>query len=542
MKNTILIMAVVATTTTSAGFLDGIQKISGGVVEAAGSAVNATVNVTTNTVQSISDTLNAPTEQASPNTMTPNSTINVTPNAVQSNPAGPGASASQTQPNAVTSASMGERTRTIRGSPTYAKDRADLEKRLQSFRFREDFQSIESVSERNRIANRITAAKSSLMPLPRTEGGEGKASRQLTELMELESAIIADMKEVLKREKSERDARDLAAKQQAERDARERAEPEAREKAEREERDLAAKQQAERDARERAEREAREKAERERIAAEKVAVEKARRDAIALVHEVLAKFHAKAAGNPEGYEFRPVPVYRGVKLGMTVEEVCSALDIKDAQGFLSESSNYDKWIGGKAKQVKLKDHTLMLRFAQIPGCTQSALISAQLAFNDADNAPVPAKVCEKYVSIPGVKASKVKEPHGDKFRDGIPKFWKVVYWKITNEIKLQKEQRAENRQHDLDLLSRLEADEKAIRAVVVEDVFREVDVFDVDGMQIRVKPKIETGKTSIVTFDDVVYSDQLSEIKKDAIARKVKAIEDAKSAAEKKAKSDSLNF
>lgn len=336
-----------------------------------------------------------------------------------------------------------------------------------------------------------------------------------------------------------------AAHKKAEREEADRRRAEAEKQ--RVERENARKEQEEREQAERAnaeaDRKAAEQAERDRIAAEKAAIEKTKRDAVEKVHSTLANFHAKAAGNPEGYEFKPISVYRDVKLGMTIEEVCSALGIKDVQVFLREADKYDKWLGGKAQKVVLEKHTLFLQFAHISGDTiNSALVSVQMEFNDKDKAPTPAEVYEKYATIPNVKSRKEKQKHGDKFKDGTPQFWKLIYWKVSHGIEFQKKTSSDSLDYVEGLLPKLEADEKAIRANIVEDVFREVDVFDVDGMQICVKPKVETGKISVITFEDVVVADYLVKLKENQRVRKEKTAAKAKAEAEKKAKADTLNF
>ena len=262
-------------------------------------------------------------------------------------------------------------------------------------------------------------------------------------------------------------------------------------------------------------------------------------------------------------------MFRGIKLGMTIEEVSNilepdskALDInmswlKDVL-YVNRSlgygdneyvgADYYKWIDGRVCKIPLKSHILVLRFAYVAGKgkdKQCVLISAELKFRNKDNAPEPVAVCEKYAQIPGVKVSKEKEKHGDKFKDDTSQFWKVTYWGILDRKKQQEAWLKDgDKPSDSEkaLTAKLEADEKAIRSDIVEDVFREVDVFEVDGMQIRVKPNMETKKTSSVTFEDVVMSKWLDKLKVDIEAQKEKEAADAKAAAEKKAKASALDF
>ena len=481
MRNVILTMMVAASATLAhAGFLDGIKKIGGGVVEAAGSAFDSAVNVTTNAIGSVSsgtDVSAGPTQQSS---------------------------AGRGNVTSVSDSPKQDSVQTVLGKkPTQYELEQERRKRSEEERERR----YQAEQERQRVGREKYRAE--------------KAAREKAEREEADRRRVEAEKQIAEREKAEqeeRDAREKARREQLE-----------REKAEREKSE--------------ADRKAAEQAERDRIASEKDAVEKKKRDAVEKVHSIFARRHAKAAGNPEGYEFKPISVYRDVKLGMTVEEVCGALDIKDAQEFLREASNYDKWLGGKAKKVRLEKHTLFLQFAQFSAnAINSALVSAQMEFNDKDKAPTPAEVYEKYATIPGVKSRKEKQTHGDKFKDDVPQFWKDLYVKVLQTIQFQKNTRSDSLDYVEGLLPKLEADEKAIKADFVEDVFREVDIFDVDGMQICVKPKVETGKISVITFEDVVMSDFLVKFKADQMSRKEKAAAEAKAEAEKKAKAAALDF
>ena len=515
MKNVIFTIMVAASATSAyAGFLDGIKKIGGGVVEAVGSTFDSAVNVTTNTVQSISasaDVSAEPTQQFEADSKTLPSVNN---------------SAKQDSVQAV---SERKPTQYELEQERRKRNEEERERRYQAEQERqrvgrEKYQAEQAAREKAEREERIAREKAA-----RDEEDRKRAEQESRERIEREEAA---------RRRAEEE------KQRAEREKAEQEERDAREKARREQ---AAREEAERVKAE-ADRKAAEQAERDRIASEKAAMEKEKRDAVEKVHSTFANFHAKAAGNPEGYEFKPISVYRDVKLGMTIEEVCCALDIRDAQKFLREADEYSKWIRGKAQKVVLEKHTLFLQFAHISGdAINSSLVSAQMEFNDKDRAPTPAEVYEKYATILGVKSRKEKQKHGDKFKDDIPQFWKVVYWKVCGEIKNQKE-RYRNGWADpedpscKEFMVKLEADEKAIREDIVEDVFREVDIFDVDGMQICVKPKVETGKISIITFEDVVVSDFLVKFKADVKASKEKAAAEAKAEADKKAKSDTLNF
>ena len=176
---------------------------------------------------------------------------------------------------------------------SYAVDKEALGRRLQQFTFREDFQSIRNVAERNRIANQITAMRSRLAFLP-AKDKKGHAISELNALLAQEAGILAQVAKLVTEQKAELERVAAEQKAEAERIAAEKA---AREKAERER--MAAEQKAEAEriaaekaAREKAERErmaAEQKAEAERIAAEKAAREKAERIAVERKNEAERK-------------------------------------------------------------------------------------------------------------------------------------------------------------------------------------------------------------------------------------------------------------
>lgn len=219
-------LSVILANCLYAGFLDGLKKVGEGVVDVAGGVMDTTVNATTSTVQSVKQH----TVFADPQTNVA-TTVQTVPAVT---PAPAPSVATTLMPKATTienSVAKNGSTTIIQDNASYANDRADLEKRLQSFRFREDYQSIESVSEKNRIANRVNVAKSNLMSLPHK--AEGNASRQLRKILDEEAEIVATVKEVLNKESEERIAREKTAAEARELAAQQRAEREAREKAER---------------------------------------------------------------------------------------------------------------------------------------------------------------------------------------------------------------------------------------------------------------------------------------------------------------------
>lgn len=226
LKVLVTFLSVIAANCLYAGFLDGLKKMGEGVVDVAGGVVDTTVNATTSVVQSVKQQ----TVFADPQTNVA-ATVQTVPAVT---PAPAPSVATTLMPKATTienSVAKNGSTTIIQDNASYAKDRADLEKRLQSFRFREDYQSIESVSEKNRIANRVNVAKSNLMSLPHK--AEGNASRQLRKILDEEAEIVATVKEVLNKESEERIAREKTAAEARELAAQQRAEREAREKAER---------------------------------------------------------------------------------------------------------------------------------------------------------------------------------------------------------------------------------------------------------------------------------------------------------------------
>ena len=625
MRSIIFVMMVVISATMSyAGFLDGIKKIGGGVAEAVGGAVDATVNVTTSAVQTISVSSTAP-DEVKPEVNKPVSTSSIL--------ASP-ATAIETPVAKIDNAT------TLQDDASYAKDRADLEKRLQSFRFREDFRSIASVSEKNRIADRVTVVKSNLMRLPHK--AEGNASQQLKKMLDEETEIVAAVKKVLNKESEARVAREKAAatarefvvKQQDDKNAEmiqamKDTVAMLKELHDSSELDEFVKWDDENNsrfhgsryvghtARERAynkirteglqdisgydiiaidhlpaetladvpeymmsvdgrggisipktaksvesykaaigkllseEREiVRKKKEVvERAAKERADSEKAERDALAKAHETLANIHAKAAGSPDGYQFKPVTVFRKVHLGMSAKEVCEALDMKDAKKFLDDASDYKKWNYGKAIKVTLPSHTLYLQFAYITGDgahEQYMLVSAQLEFNDKENAPDVATVCSKYEQLKGVKASKDRRVTGHNWKDGVNAFWHSLYDTAMFQVAMTEQtgsgEHGPLTDEDKVAHKRLKLDLESIREEYMTPTYESIDVFEVDGMQVRVISSTESKTTTLITFEDGLISDKLVKLKERVTTNKAKAAAEAKAEAEKKAKAAAVDF
>ena len=287
----------------------------------------------------------------------------------------------------------------------------------------------------------------------------------------------------------------------------------------------------------------------ERAAKERADSEKTERDALAKAHETIANIHAEAAGSPDGYQFKPVTVFRKVHLGMSAKEVYEALDMKDAEKFLEDASDYKKWNYGKAIKVTLPSHTLHLQFAYITGDgkhEQYMLVSAQLEFNDKENAPDAATVCSKYEQLKGVKVSKDRRVTGLNWKDGVNAFWHTLYDTAMFQVAMTEQtgtgEHGPLTDEDKVAHKRLKLDLESIREEYMTPTYESIDVFSVDGMQVRVISSMESKTTTLITFEDGLISDKLVKLKERANANKAKAAAEAKATAEKKAKAAAVDF
>lgn len=277
-----------------AGFLDGIKKIGGGVAEAVGGAFDATVNITTSAVQSVSShtTLTvekkegrADAEQVSeadkpassatpasvpeqPGSITIGRRKDVESRALVSNrdpkPSGMGKEMARSQ---ALEYLTGE---------TFVKQLDELLKadsdgsryknsRVNAFKILQANDGIKTMWQK--LSMELSADEAATLPdylrqayvpgdVQNLEQWKMSIQRRMTE----EKQYLAKAEtERMAKEKEMREAQELVAKRLAEREAKEKAEREAREKAEAEARELTAKQQAEREAREKAAREVRAK-------------------------------------------------------------------------------------------------------------------------------------------------------------------------------------------------------------------------------------------------------------------------------------------
>lgn len=294
------------------------------------------------------------------------------------------------------------------------------------------------------------------------------------------------MAELLAKREAERDA---AAKRRADamreelkrRKAEEAAEREARQKRMEEER-RAAQEKAEREARE-----ARERMMRERY-------EKA-----FAFHQ---KAHAEAAGNADGYVYKPIAFWDGVKLAMTEEEAYAALT--NAHPLVSSwhtnsVPNGAKWIDGTVRTVALPNGRLNLTFAAGETRGLRLLVGAKAVFANAANTTnvvASADVCGRFAKLENVAADKTRAAIDWTWKDGVNDFWRALHDEIARKLERAGEKS----------LERLSRDRDTIRAEFMDATYEVTDKFTVDGVEIRVVSAEANGAVRLVTVMDVALN------------------------------------
>ena len=275
---------------------------------------------------------------------------------------------------------------------------------------------------------------------------------------------------------------------------RRRAEAEARRKAQEEERQAAiaarkvAQEKAEREARE-----ARERAERERV-------EKA-----FAFHQ---KAHAEAAGNPDGYVYKPVAFWDGVKLSMTEAEAYAALT--NANSSLSAWTTNDVrngagWFDGTMRTVQLSVGELNLTFAASEATGIRLLVGADASFTNVTNAVSAVDVVTRFAGLENVVSKKDRVAIDWTWKDGVNDFWHMLHDEIVQLHEASKKAK------DKTVCERLARDLETIRSEFMNAVYEVTDTFTVDGVEIRVVSNEANGAVRFVTVKDVALGKSFGE-------------------------------
>lgn len=300
----------------------------------------------------------------------------------------------------------------------------------------------------------------------------------------------------------ERKQAEFRAKREAEYEAAAKRQAEMREERRRQEAEVAARQKAEREARqkrmEEERRAAKEKAEREA----REARERMMRERYEKAFAFHQKAHVEAAGNADGYVYKPIVFWDGVKLAMTEEEAYAALTNAHpsvSSWHTNSVPNGAKWIDGTVRTVALPNGRLNLTFAAGETRSLRLLVGAKAVFVNAANTTnvvASADVCGRFAKLENVAADKTRAAIDWMWKDGVNDFWRVLHDEIARKLERAGEKS----------LERLSRDRDTIRAEFMDATYEVTDKFTVDGVEIRVVSAEANGAVRLVTVMDVALN------------------------------------
>lgn len=303
----------------------------------------------------------------------------------------------------------------------------------------------------------------------------------------------------------ERKQAEFKAKRKAEYEAAAKRQAEIREERRRQEAEAAARQKAEREARqkkmEEERRAAQEKAEREA----REARERAARERFEKAFAFHQKAHAEAAGNADGYVYKPVVFWDGVKLAMTEEEAYAAFTNAHPSVSSWQTNsvpNGAKWIDGTVRTVALSNGRLNLMFAAGEARGLRLLVGANAVFANATNTAnatnvaASADVCGRFAKLENVSADKTRAAIDWTWKDGVNDFWRSLHDEIARKLESAGEKSLKRLSHDRD----------TIRAEFMDATYEVTDKFTVDGVEIRVVSAEANGAVRLVTVNDVALN------------------------------------
>lgn len=513
MKQTHLIFAftlALVASSASAGLWDSIKKVGG-------DAVSTTVGIATSAADAAVKASDGETAEKAAETA--EETQAVAPSAVQP-PAAPTAAPAAADRPAASATTAVQPAAAPAASAVQPRTSADVAPRASRSSGRASMRPAASDSDAEREA--YYAAERRKREAERRE--EERRQAEFRAKREAEYAAAAKKREAERREEERRQA-EFRAKREAERAAAAKKREAAQREEERKMAELLAKREAERDAaakrradamreelkrrkaEEAAEREARQKRmEEERRAAQEKAEREAREARERMMRERYEKAfafhqkaHAEAAGNADGYVYKPIAFWDGVKLAMTEEEAYAALT--NAHPSVSSwQTNYvpngAKWIDGTVRTVALPNGSLNLTFAAGETRGLRLLVGAKAVFANAANTTnvvASADVCGRFAKLENVAADKTRAAIDWTWKDGVNDFWRALHDEIARKLERAGEKS----------LERLSRDRDTIRAEFMDATYEVTDKFTVDGVEIRVVSAEANGAVRLVTVRDV---------------------------------------
>ncbi len=250
------------------------------------------------------------------------------------------------------------------------------------------------------------------------------------------------------------------------------------------------------------------------------------------IKEKCGAFYAKA----EGTNTVPFKVYRDIAFGSVIGDVYGEME-RHAQ---NSGANHLEWRGetldmflnGCSFNVSVKPHDIQFIFGAFAPDEVPVLTAMKMKFTQA--APSVDALVEKYGKMDGAKIERKSEVVKRVWPETeVGQFWRMVATALEAKVKQSGSKGIGNA---------FKKDVESIFASHSKAITRERVRIDMGGVTVDISEDSSTHSVSSIFFKDTLLSAKLMELCRNQKAAAKKAEAEAKAAAEKKAKSDSLNF
>ena len=250
------------------------------------------------------------------------------------------------------------------------------------------------------------------------------------------------------------------------------------------------------------------------------------------VKEKVKDFYVKAAGTNTA----PFNVYRGISFGSLIGDVYGEME-KHAQNSGANSLEWrgnklDMFLNGCSFNATVKPHEIQFMFGAFAPDEVPVLTAMTMKFTQA--APSVDALVAKYGKMDGARVERQSEIVNRVWPETeIGQFWKMVATTLEAKTKQSGGQGVGDA---------LKKDVESIFAAHSKTIAREKVRIVIGRVTVDISEDPSTHTVSSVFFKDTLLSTKLMELCRNQKDAAKKAEADAKTAAEKKAKSESLNF
>lgn len=263
--------------------------------------------------------------------------------------------------------------------------------------------------------------------------------------------------------------------------------------------------------------------------------------------------HKSAAnGGMEAASYK-MKIYKGLKIGMTPEEVYDSLkkekDVEFKGWDFSDVRNNKRFaevMDGMSFVVKLEKHTLHLLFGASENSGRSVLIATRIYFNDVANSPTADQVGARYEKMEGVKVEKKREVCGYTWKKDALPFWRLLYETSTAQIMLYEQNGSGDfgplKPEEKVGMGKLKKDLEKIQKDFGDPVYVESTTYKSGGMKVTVYSDSKTGNALNIDIDDEVVKEAMRKLKPQLQKEKEAATQQKEKAQQDKKKEAALQF